>query len=409
VKRQFAVHHDGATPDGRFCTAIHAFPPINRAQPTQSLRRALSAHKPVLLSHFFHVVNACRFIWKLFKEVFCCHNHHIFSKPQAPLRNLFMFYIQTDIHFKGLSFLAYLMIIAMLLVGIVGIADGNAQRDSITTLFEGFRNLDFSVFNLTALALWAFMAFEFVCPMVEETKNPDKNIPRSMIYAAVALLIVYSLIALAGYLVVPNEELANSEVPHYILVSSLFGETGKFILAVLAITATCSTINSVLATLPRMLFGMAHNKQVPSIFMKIHPRTQTPWVGITSMVILILVPYLIFKNAQDVVIVMIISAATVWLVAYIFGYINLLILRKKYPNFNRPFKSPFYPWAQIIGILAMVYMIFNNSPTPDMTFQVYMNAGILVLIASIYAGLWVKYKMKKGLFEPEPIDQALKN
>jgi amino acid transporter len=158
-----------------------------------------------------------------------------------------------------------------------------------------------------------------------------------------------------------------------------------------------------------MLFGMAHNKQVPSIFMKIHPRTQTPWVGITSMVILILVPYLIFKNAQDVVIVMIISAATVWLVAYIFGYINLLILRKKYPNFNRPFKSPFYPWAQIIGILAMVYMIFNNSPTPDMTFQVYMNAGILVLIASIYAGLWVKYKMKKGLFEPEPIDQALKN
>jgi hypothetical protein len=98
VKRQFAVHHDGATPDGRFCTAIHAFPPINRAQPTQSLRRALSAHKPVLLSHFFHVVNACRFIWKLFKEVFCCHNHHIFSKPQAPLRNLFMFYIQTDIH-----------------------------------------------------------------------------------------------------------------------------------------------------------------------------------------------------------------------------------------------------------------------------------------------------------------------
>jgi amino acid transporter len=193
------------------------------------------------------------------------------------------------------------------------------------------------------------------------------------------------------------------------VVSSLFGETGKFILAVLAITATCSTINSVLATLPRMLFGMAHNKQVPSIFMKIHPRTQTPWVGITSMVILILVPYLIFKNAQDVVIVMIISAATVWLVAYIFGYINLLILRKKYPNFNRPFKSPFYPWAQIIGILAMVYMIFNNSPTPDMTFQVYMNAGILVLIASIYAGLWVKYKMKKGLFEPEPIDQALKN
>jgi len=57
----------------------------------------------------------------------------------------------------------------------------------------------------------------------------------------------------------------------------------------------------------------------------------------------------------------------------------------------------------------MIFMIINNSPTPEMTLQVYMNAGLLILIAGIYAGLWVKYKMKKGLFEPEPIDQALKN
>jgi hypothetical protein len=156
VKRQFAVHHDGATPDGRFCTAIHAFPPINRAQPTQSLRRALSAHKPVLLSHFFHVVNACRFIWKLFKEVFCCHNHHIFSKPQAPLRNLFMFYIQTDIHFKSLKNISiYLLIpftLAVLLPALYlnGIDDGTHEWEiiavfSISYIFviQALRRRDF--------------------------------------------------------------------------------------------------------------------------------------------------------------------------------------------------------------------------------------------------------------------------
>jgi amino acid transporter len=314
-----------------------------------------------------------------------------------------------DIFSRVQSFLAYLMIIALLLVGVVGISNGDAQGNSLSTLFEGFSRLDFSALNLTVLALWAFMAFEFVCPMVEETKNPEKNIPRSMIYAAVALLVIYTLVALAGYLAVPSEELASSEVPHYVLVSALFGDNGRFILAVLAITATCSTINTVLATLPRMLFGMAHNKQVPALLIKIHPRTQTPWVGIVFMAILILIPYIIFKNAQDVILVMIISAATVWLVAYIIGYVNLLILRRKYPNFDRPFKSPLYPWAQIIGIIAMIFMIINNSPTPEMTLQVYMNAGLLILIAGIYAGFWVKYKMKKGLFEPEPIDQALKN
>jgi predicted metalloprotease len=57
----------------------------------------------------------------------------------------------------------------------------------------------------------------------------------------------------------------------------------------------------------------------------------------------------------------------------------------------------------------MVYMIINNSPTPEMTWQVYRNAGILILVAGIYAGLWVRYKMRKGLFEPEPIEDALNN
>jgi amino acid transporter len=307
------------------------------------------------------------------------------------------------------SFLAYFMIMALLLVGVVGMTNVYPEGGSMTSLMEGFKKLDFSILNLSMLALWAFVAFEYVCPMVEETQNPEKNIPRSMIFAAVALLIIYSLVALAGYLAVPGGELASSDVPHYILVISLFGNGGKFVLAVLVLTATCSTINTALATVPRMLFGMAHNEQVPSVFMKVHPRAKTPWVGILFIASIITIPYLIFKNAQDVILVMVISAATVWLIAYIIAYINLIILRRKYPDFERPFKSPFYPWAQIIGIIGMIFMIINNSPTPEMTLQVYRNAGLIILLAAIYAGFWVKFKMKKGLFEPEPIDKALKN
>lgn len=307
------------------------------------------------------------------------------------------------------NLLAYFMIMALLLVGVMGTANIHPEGGSMESLWEGFKSLDYSILNLTILAFWAFVAFEYVCPMVEETKNPEKNIPRSMILGAVALLIIYSFMTLAAYLAVPSQELAGSDVPHYVLVVALFGNGGKFVLVVLALTATCSTINTALATVSRMLFGMAHNKQVPSIFAKVHPRTKTPWVGIVFIGSIITIPYLIFKNAQDVILVMVISAATVWLIAYIIAYINLLILRRKYPDFNRPFKSPFYPWAQIIGIIGMIFMIINNSPTPEMTLQVYLNAGLLILLSSIYAGLWVRFKMKKGLFEPEPIDQALQN
>ena len=314
-----------------------------------------------------------------------------------------------DFFAKVQSLLAYLMIISLLVIGIAGLSQSEPQGEAVITIWEGLKDLDISVLTLTMLALWSFFGLEFVCPMIEETKNPGKNIPRSMLLAAVVLLMVYALVALAGYLTVPLVALAESEIPHTVLVTALFGESGKFILTILAITATCSTINTVLATIPRMLYGMARNQQLPTVFTKLHPKTKTPWVAIVFMASLIMIPTVLLSGQDDIILTLVISAATIWLVAYIVSHINLIVLRKRYPNYKRPFKSPWYPFPQILGIIGMVYMILNNSPSPEMTLQVYMNAGLMVLIATIYAAIWVKFKMKKGLFEPESIEKALKN
>ncbi|MGB5272712.1 MAG: hypothetical protein WBN39_01545, partial [Flavobacteriaceae bacterium] len=134
-----------------------------------------------------------------------------------------------------------------------------------------------------------------------------------------------------------------------------------------------------------------------------------PWVGIGFVGLLIMVPTILLKGQEDIILTLLISAATCWLVAYIISHLNLIVLRRRYPGFKRPFKSPWYPLPQVLGILGMVYMILNNSPSPEMTLQVYMNAGVIVLLSCLYAGIWVKYKMKKGWFEPEPIENALKN
>ena len=315
--------------------------------------------------------------------------------------------IGVDLFSKVQSLLSYLMLTSMVVIGVVGLTHSDPRGLPISSIVEGISHLDFNVFNLTMLALWSFFALEFVCPLIEETKNPKKNIPRSMIGAAGVLLVIYLLIALAGYRSVPAGELTGSDIPHWLLVLELFGEKGKLIMAVLAITATCSTINTVIATLPRMLFGMAHNNQMPKIFMKIHPKTKAPWVGIIFVASIILIPTLLLSGKQDIILTLMISAGTIWLIAYIIAHIDLMVLRKKYPTISRPFKSPWYPFPQILGIIGMVYMILNNSPSPDMTKQVYLNAGIILLIAGTFAWWWVKYKMKKKLFEPEPIENAL--
>ena len=321
----------------------------------------------------------------------------------------FLNILGVDFFAKVQNLLAYLMIISLLVIGIAGLSQSDPQGRTVISVIEGFKGMDLSVLSLTMLAIWGFFGLEFVCPMIEETKNPSKNIPRSMMLAAVVLLVVYGLVALAGYMSVPKTALTETEIPHSVLVTALFGESGKIILAVLAVTATCSTINTVLATIPRMLYGMARNKQLPAVFNRLHPKTDTPWVAILFVASLMMIPTILLSGQDNIILALVISAATVWLVAYIISHINLIVLRSRYPDFMRPFKSPWYPLPQILGIIGMVYMILNNSPSPEMTLQVYMNAGLMVLIATIYAALWVKYKMKKGWFEPEPIEKALRS
>lgn len=322
---------------------------------------------------------------------------------------LFLNILGVDFFAKVQNFLAYLMIVSLLVIGIAGLAQSETQGASIIFIFEGLKNLDIGVLSLTMLALWSFFGLEFVCPMIEETRNPSKNVPRSMILAAVVLLVVYALVALSAYLTVPQSDLSESEIPHCVLVTALFGESGKIILAILAITATCSTINTVLATIPRMLYGMGRNQQLPTLFTRLHPKTNTPWVAIVFVASLILIPTILLSGQADIILTLVISAATIWLVAYVISHINLIVLRRRYPDYKRPFKSPWYPFPQILGIIGMVYMILNNSPSPEMTLQVYMNAGLMVLVATIYAAVWVKFKMKKGWFEPEPIEKVLED
>jgi amino acid transporter len=248
---------------------------------------------------------------------------------------------------------------------------------------------------------------EFVCPLVEETKQPERNLPKAMIISCFILLLVYGLVALAGYHKVPGKELVESSIPHWILVKSILGENARFIMAVLAITAASTCFSTGIASISRMLYGMAKNNQLPSVFGLIHPKFKTPWFGILFQCSLALTVYIIFQDSQNVIILLMISCATIFLLVYNMAHIDLIILRKKYPRFHRPYRSPFYPVLQILGIIGMIYLIINNSPSPEMTKDVYLNAGLFVGIVAIYAVLWIKFKMKKKFFKGESIDNII--
>ncbi len=315
--------------------------------------------------------------------------------------------IGVDIFAKLQSLLAFIMVVALLILGGTALTGSGLPRTFEIDLFQDWNPAGVEVFSLIAIAIWGFVGAEFVCPMVEESKNPEKNIPRSMITGICIIMAIYVIYCLGAMFYVPLDVLSSSTLPHKDFVFAVFGESGTLLLATAAVTATCSTVNTCLAAIPRMIYGMAHNGQAISALQKIHPKYQTPWMAVIFIALITGLPLLVLGNDVESVTLLLISASLAWLLAYIVVHIDVMVLRKRMPNASRPFKTPFYPWPQVIGILGMIYAAMHNSPSPELTQKVYMTSGVVILIVVVMSIFWLKVIMKKELFKPKSFEQAL--
>lgn len=307
--------------------------------------------------------------------------------------------VGADVFAKVQNVIAFILVIALILLGLVGMVSTPTHEFVGTPVDWSFGGvMDGSFIGLIALAMWLFVGVEYICPMINEVKDPIKNIPRAMHLSLFAIFGIFLALILGASVFLDTETLLGSPLPYLDYANAVFGDAGLLIATVMALAATCSTINTILAALPRMLQGMAEQKQAFPQLKQLN-RFNTPWVGILMMAILPLIPFLTLTI--DSLIVLVIAATTSYLLAYITAHVDVMVLRKRLPDHSRPYRSPFYPLPQVIGIIAMVYVIINNSPAPEMTTMIFSIAGGILLTISIIGALWVKFYMKRNLFEPD--------
>ncbi|SBS34358.1 Proline-specific permease ProY [Marinomonas spartinae] len=309
--------------------------------------------------------------------------------------------VGADIFAKVQNLLAFVLVFALIAVGLsaaMGISQPHPVLSGTHVDWSFGGVLNGSFIGFVALAMWLMVGVEFICPMINEVKNPSKNIPRAMHGSLFFIFTIFLLFVYGASLCVNVETLTTAPIPYLNYVDAVFGKSGMIIATVMALTATCSTMNTVLASIPRMLHGMAHQKQAfPQL--KASNRFGAPWVGIVLMAVLIAIPFL--SLSINSLITLVIAATTSWLLAYIVAHIDVMVLRRRLPDLHRPYKTPFFPIPQILGIVAMVYIALNNSPSPEMTKLVYSITGGILLVISLIAAVWVKFYMKRGLFEPD--------
>jgi amino acid transporter len=256
------------------------------------------------------------------------------------------------------------------------------------------------ILGFVALAFWAFVGSEFVTPLVAEARNPDRDLPKAMLGGLALIFIAYLCFAAGSAYYVDRTTLAQAPAPHLTLAVAVYGANARIWFSILAVLASASLLNTVLAAVPRMILGMANNGQVFPVFKYLHPRFRTPVVAIVFVGALPLVGLAWSRGDVSSILPLIIAASITWLFAYIVAQISLVVLRYRHPDWARPFRVPLVPWLPLAAIGGMGYVCLHASPTPEMRPQILEYTSVVLVLFSLVGALWVKLVMKKGLFEP---------
>lgn len=302
-----------------------------------------------------------------------------------------------------------LSLVALGLIGLLGLGSGEPVAGAFDTFNPLGWGLTSGIFSLVALGFWLFVGAEFVTPLAEEIRKPRIYIPLSMFLGLTIILVAGALYGLASLKYVPADDLAGSLAPQVDAASAMLGRTGEIWLSIASILATVTTLNTLLAALPRMFYGMAQKGQLPSVLSRINKHA-VPNVATYMVMLMILIPLLIGVATKERFLTFVLASTFTWVCGYIIAHVDLIVLRYKHPEIRGGFRTPLYPLPQILSLIGLIWMLFKIAP-PDSGLgkDIYTIAFIFLGISIVYAALWVTLKEKKGLFQTTSVAELVED
>ena len=297
------------------------------------------------------------------------------------------------------SVLVATMFTGILVLGIAGIAGGNASAIAAAQPFDPAAAL-----SLVALAIWGLVGLEFVCPMIGDARAPARDVPRAMLIGLAMIVVAYGLYCVAGIAMLPADRLT-AATPHMDLAIAVFGPAARAGFGLLAILGSATLLNTVLASVSRMIQGMAQSGQLPAILAR-ENRRGAPAPALVALALTIAAVRLPLGMDAGSILALTVAAAGCWLIAYVIAHLDLIVLRYRMPAAPRPFRSPWFPLPQALGIVGMGYVFANISPTPELAGPIYRNVAIMLGITCAFALFWTLFVIRRNPFKAVPLPVA---
>lgn len=226
--------------------------------------------------------------------------------------------------------------------------------------FRGFFNQGASSIVTTAgLVVVSYMGLTQIASVAEEVRNPVRNLPLGMFLAFGTALVVYLIGTSIMVGVVSAETLAmdgGDPTPVATVAEVLVGRWGAILMSVAAILAFSSVANAGILSSSRYPLAMSRDKLLPAIFSRLGKRTKTPHFSIMVTVALVILSVTVFDPVGVAKL-----ASSFLLLMFAMSCTAVIVMREsRITAYDPGFRSPLYPWLQLLGVIAPLWLITQN-------------------------------------------------
>ncbi|MDF3055190.1 MAG: amino acid permease [Gammaproteobacteria bacterium] len=223
-----------------------------------------------------------------------------------------------------------------------------------------------------AIMFFAYIGFDAVSTAAEEAVNPQRDLPKGIIYSLVICTLLYMVVAglLTG--IMPYTQLNVSSPIAYSLLT-LGYKFGGAVVSIGAIFGLTTVVLVFCYGLTRIFLAMSRDGLLPPVLAQVNKKRQTPVriIVFSGVVIAIIAGFTPINEVASLANIGTLAAFTV-------VCLGVIILRYTKPDMPRPFKTPFSPLIPILGVLFCLYLMSNLSALAWQAFAIWTIVGLII-------------------------------
>ncbi|MCK9555176.1 amino acid permease [bacterium] len=211
------------------------------------------------------------------------------------------------------------------------------------------------VFAAASFVFISYGGLTKVAALAEEARNPGRNLPLGMILSLSFTAVIYTLVIFVTVGIMNPVSLEGTLTPISDGAAVLGGKPLQILISIAAFLAFISTANSAIMTASRYPLSMSRDKLVSPVLQKVSKKFNTPYMAIIITGLFMVAVITILKVELLVKV-----ASSILILLYIFANFTVIMFREsKIQSYRPKFRSPFYPYLQVAGILGCGFLLIE--------------------------------------------------